>query len=416
MYSQPAKPPVPLWMSYLVSYALTRSEEGCEQIRQSVSDEYRYAFDLCMQVQKDRGEGERSSRVDERTRIELEIRESRRAADAYEMRNNRKPVRCSLTDELALPDDDEVYAIDRLLPIGGNALFAGRYKAGKTTFNANLLRAWADDEPFLGHFRCHPQEDRPVATIFNYEMTRGQFRRWMRRFNIRNQYKINAVHLRGVSLPLGLPEVREEVAGWLRDANTGLWVIDPASRAMAGMGDSNSNTDVSAFTMWIDEIKEDAGVRDLVMNIHMPHTNKEQPVERAIGAQAWSAWGDALWMLSMDESNGRWFHAFGRDVDTDKMLVNYDTESMNVQLINTDPESMKRDRIDQSIIKAIGLNPGLNKRSLRLQLEGLHLKARHGDIDMAVEKLTRQGEIVVRPGPNRQVLHFLRSENPTLDD
>lgn len=419
-YSQPARENQPLWLTHLATYALGLSDDGLVLLRGTVPEEWRDLFDLSVEIQKNRKvtteEEARDHRLTVLTKQELEKRESRRNADAFEMRNHRKPIRCSLTDELALPDEDEIYAIDQLLPIGGNALFAGRYKAGKTTFNANLLRAWADGEPFLGHFRCHPQADRPVVTIFNYEMTRSQFRRWMRRFGIRNHHLINAVHLRGVSMPIALPEVRHEIAGWLKDSGTGMWLVDPASRAMAGMGDGLDNSDVSTFTMWLDEIKEEAGVRDLIMNIHMPHTNQEKETERAIGAQAWSAWADALWMLTMDKDDNRWFHAFGRDVDTDKQLVNYNKETMDVQLINTDPVAMRHDRIQQAVIKTIEANGEINKRGLRGQVPALCGGCKLVDVDSAVDRLIALGVVAVRPGPNRQLVHILTADHPGLGD
>jgi hypothetical protein len=291
-------------------------------------------------------------RVLEGAEYELLKREIRRMADALERQDDRRPVRRSLTEELALPDEEQLYAINGLLPLGGNALFAGRYKAGKTTFNGQLLKAWADAEhgaKYLGEFECYPDPERPVVTIFNYEMSEAQFRRWLRRVGIRNTHNVNVVHLRGLSLPLALPAVREEVAGWLRESNTGLWIVDPASRAMAGMGDGSDNKDVNLFVGWLDEIKAMAGVRDLVLNIHMGHAAaQDKSAERALGAQAWSAWADALWFLTLEEKGGvksRWFSADGRDVSLDKMLVSYQAEDMSVALVDIDPERHKESEL-----------------------------------------------------------------------
>lgn len=405
---------MPLYVSHQASYALTRREEDRGPIREAIPEQWRAAFDAAMHVQSTKAAEDHSTSVRQRMQIELEVREARRLADAYEQRNHRKPVRVSLTDELALPDDEEIFAVDRLLPIEGNALFAGRYKAGKTTFNANLMKAWADDVPFLGHFQCAPDPERPVVTIFNYEMSRGQFRRWMRKSGIENTHRVNAVHLRGVSLPLALPEVRAEVAGWLRDSETGLWIVDPASRAMVGSGDSSDNGDVSMFTSWIDEIKNEAGVRDAVVNIHMPHNAKENDAERAIGAQAWSAWADALWMLTFDKDQLRWFHAFGRDVDEEKMLVQYDKETGRVELINTDPVAMKRDSIETAVLKVVTQNPHINKRGLRDQAKTF-VNVRLTDIDDTVERLIHEGKILTTSGPNKQVFHDLANGVVTLD-
>lgn len=337
-------------------------------------------------------------------------REARRLADSLERKDDRRPVRRSLAEELALPDEEQQYAIDGILPLGGNALFAGRYKAGKTTFNGQLLRAWADGVPFLGKFACHPDQDHPVVTIFNYEMSDGQFRRWLRRVGIINVANVHVVHLRGLSLPLALPDVREEVASWLRDANTGLWIVDPASRAMAGLGDGSDNADVSLFLSWIDEIKATAGVRDHVMNIHMGHSSAvEKQAERAIGAQAWSAWADALWYLTKDKDECRWFHAEGRDVSVDKLLVSYQAEDMSVALVDVDPETQKRNELERRILDVIRNQPGCSVRAIRSVVGG-----RPADTQEMLDKLCREAVITTRPGARRSIEHYLTADYPVL--
>ncbi|WP_406527357.1 AAA family ATPase [Streptomyces sp. I8-5] len=331
-------------------------------------------------------------------------------ADAMEREDERRPVRRTLTDELNLPDDEQLYSIDRLLPHGGNALFAGRYKAGKTTFNGQLLKAWADREPFLGEFDVYPDPEHPVVTIFNYEMSEGQFRRWLRRVGIRNTAHVHVVHLRGLSLPLSLPHIREEVAEWLREANTGLWIVDPASRALAGVGDGNDNTDVARFVGWLDEIKLMAGVRDLVLNIHMGHAAAaDKDAERAIGAQAWSAWADALWFLNKDKDNCRWFSADGRDVSVEKMLVSYQAEDMSVALVDVDPETQKRDMLDRKVIECITHNPGIGATRIRNEIGGNSTEVGH-----VLDRLIREGVIATRPGARRKVEHYLSEDAPIL--
>jgi hypothetical protein len=388
-----------------------------DQIREQLPPYLHAGFDLSYMVQGVRNEAEgldKERRIKELVANELEKRHIRRLADAEEVKSRESPVVRSLSEELALPDEEQIYAIDKLLPVGGNAVFAGRYKAGKTTFNGGLLKSWVDDVPFLGRFRCLPDPERPVVTIFNYEMSEGQFRRWMRQQGIRNTDNVNVVHLRGLSVPLGLPSVREEVAGWLRDSRTGLWIVDPASRAMAGLGDGSDNKDVNEFTMSLDEIKRLAGVRDLVLNVHMSHqASQDKDAERALGAQAWSAWGDALWMLTKDSSDCRWFHAYGRDVDEGKMLVDYNAEDRSIKLVETDPDAVKRDAVAVALLRVVGENPGINKRGLRDHAHGL-IDCSHKEIDSSLNSLLRSGEVTTTSGSNRQVLHWLPQDQPQL--
>jgi hypothetical protein len=367
-------------------------------------------------------EDRRQHQLIELAEHEIFKREARRLADALERQDDRRPVRRSLEEELALPDEEQLYAIEGLLPLGGNALFAGRYKAGKTTFNGQLLKAWADAEhgaKYLGEFQCYPDPERPVVTIFNYEMSEAQFRRWLRRVGIRNTRNVNVVHLRGLSLPLALPSVREEVAGWLRESRTGLWIVDPASRAMAGMGDGSDNKDVNLFVGWLDEIKALAGVRDLVLNIHMGHAAAaDKNAERALGAQAWSAWADALWFLTLDEKNGvksRWFSADGRDVSLDKMLVAYQAEDMSVALVEADPEKHKELELRKAVIRVIQENPGIVTTGIRSSAAAF-VKVRATEYDQAVEALVNEQLVrVIQKGKAKMHYWFDQMPQPMTE-
>lgn len=348
---------------------------------------------------------------------ELLKREAKRLADALERKDDTQPVWRSLYDQLQLPLNEQQYAIEGLLPLGGNALFAGKYKAGKTTFNGQLLKAWADGELFLGRWKCHPDPDRPVVTIFNYEMSEDQFQRWLGRVGITEdgQKRVHVVHLRGHALPLGLPEVRADVARQLAERGTGLWIIDPASRAL-GAADGNDNSDVAQFCAWLDEIKREAGVRDLVMNIHMGHAaGADKSAERAIGAQAWSAWADALWFLNKKDDHGvesRWFRADGRDVSVPELMVNYNDENMSVLLVETNAVKMQADNIRMGILKVVGNNPGCSVNVILDQIKA-YAKGRTGEITATVKTMITDGDLIMRPEGQKHC-HFITEGNVML--
>ncbi len=357
-------------------------------------------------------------RVREGAEYELFKREVRRTADALERKDDRKPVRRSLREQLQQPLNPLLYAIDQLLPMSGNALFAGQYKAGKTTFNGQLLKAWADAElgaKFLGEFACHPDPERPNVSIFNYEMSEDQFQRWLARVGIVNDDRVMITHLRGLTMPLSLPDVRDEMVSILQEDQSSLWIVDPASRAMAGFGDVNSNTDVANWLGWLDEIKARAGVRDLVLNIHMGHAAaQDHTAERAIGAQAWSAWADALWMLNKVVDKGgnetRWFRANGRDVEYAKKRVMYEARDMSVALVEADPERHAEIELRNAIIRVIQQNPGINTREIREQAVALH-KARVTDYDQMAETLVREELVRVIP-KGKAKCHYWHDQMP----
>lgn len=358
-------------------------------------------------------------KVIEGAEYELFKREIRRVADAMERKDDRKPVWRTLTEQLQQPLQEQLYAIDQLLPLGGNALFAGRYKAGKTTINGQLLKAWADRVQFLGQFDVHPDDERPNVTIFNYEMSEDQFQRWLAKVGIINTDRVNVVHLRGLTVPLALPEVRDTLAAQLADAGTGLWVVDPASRAFSGSGDVNSNADVATWLGWLDEVKLKAGIRDLVLNIHMGHAagTGDAAAERAIGAQAWSAWADALWYLNFDKDKNRQFWANGRDVELEKQFIHYDESNMGVMLLpNAPTASAAADEIMRGqIIAVVQNNDGISQAGVIRELRSMGGKGKTDEIKETVQDLVDEGYIVQQGGGRgKPTTHHICETRPYL--
>lgn len=176
------------------------------------------------------------------------------------------------------------------------------------------------------------------------------------------------------------------------------------------MGDGSDNKDVNLFVGYLDEIKLAAGVRDMVLNIHMGHASaNDKDAERAIGAQAWSAWADALWFLNKDKDNCRWFSADGRDVAVDKMLVNYQAEDMSIALVDTDPETQKLSMLERKVVEVVRNEPGIGSTRIREAVGG-----RNNDVNDVLEALIRDRTIGTRPGARRKVEHYLAADVPTL--
>lgn len=351
---------------------------------------------------------------------ELFKREVRRMADALERKDERKPEWLSLTEQLRRPLQEQIYSIDQLLPLGGNALFAGRYKAGKTTFNGQLLKAWADGTSFLGEFEVTPDPDLPNVTIFNYEMSEDQFHRWLLEVGVVNTDRVNIVHLRGMHAPLELREVRAELAARLAELRTGLWIVDPASRAFGG--DVTSNGEVTAWLALLDEVKLEAGVRDLVLNIHMPHAangNSREAQERAIGAQAWSAWADALWFLNFDKDQNRQFWASGRDVEYEKKYVHYDESNRSVMLLPNAPDpndpDVQDEKMRSTIVYVVQNNDGISQAGILRELRNLGMKGKTDDKKEAVQSLIDEGYLIAQGGGRgKAVTHHISDTRPYL--
>lgn len=88
------------------------------------------------------------------------------------------------------------YRIEGISPTNGRALLVAQYKAGKTTLVGNLIRALADDEPFLGHFDV--TEPAKAIVLIDNEMSERTVQQWMRDQRIRNTGAVaDVITLRG---------------------------------------------------------------------------------------------------------------------------------------------------------------------------------------------------------------------------
>lgn len=240
----------------------------------------------------------------------------------------------TLTDELAMPIEDEEWRIDRLLPSGGNLLVAAGYKTGKTTLVQNLVRALVDGEPFLDTY----QVERPTGRValFNFELTRAQQVRWLRDSGIGHTSQVVLSHLRGLSGILTTKQGRDWVTEQLKTNEVEFWVIDPLARAMSGI-DENSNTEVGLFLEQLDEIKAKAGVKELVLITHTGRTTPDAPA-RARGATRVNDWADVNMTMTKDSSGVRSFTAEGRDVLEGKTRLTYNPDSRRLAVISEEDQ------------------------------------------------------------------------------
>jgi hypothetical protein len=303
---------------------------------------------------------------------ELEMGRARRAAkallDAEDAikRYDQVDYIESLTEELALPIIDTEWQIDTLFPRGANITIAAQYKAGKTTLINNLAKSLVDGTPFMDYFpACQPATvtgERVV--IFNYEVSPNQYRRWLKEVNIINTDYITVVHLRGKSWPLISPHVRDEVVAKLKSLACTTWILDPFARAFSGSGDENSNSEVSVFLEWLDEIKAKAGVANLVMPVHTGRAEEDSTAPtRARGATRIDDWTDIRWMITRTK-DGRFFSAEGRDVDLPQQLYTMNPLDRSLKLGGGDAKSVKKQNLEALWVEVVLNNPGKNTSEL----------------------------------------------------
>lgn len=304
----------------------------------------------------------------------------------------------TLADELLIPDEPVQYAVEELLPVGGNALLAAQFKAGKTTLVTNLLRAYADNELFLGRFKVTPGSGR--IAIFNYELSPSQYRTWLRDAQIVNTDRVTVLHLRGYRLPLTVPSVEDWVVGWLKDHDCTAWIADPFARAATGT-DENSNTEVGVWLDTFDVIKERAGISEAVLPTHTGRAVQEQGQERARGATRLDDWADVRWLLTKDEEDNRYFRATGRDVELGEELLSYEPTSRSLTLGGGDRRWVANRAMSQRVLDFVNANPGAGVRAIQGGVKG-----NKDEVDRARLDLIRRHKVRVEDGPRSAQNHF----------
>lgn len=302
------------------------------------------------------------------------------------------PSVATLADELALPDEQTAWSVEGVLPSGGNALLTGAAKIGKTTVLANLVRAKADGRAFLGKLACRPLEG--TVALWNYELTRDQCRTWLRDQGIKHPERVCVLNLRGYPMPLSVPELADWAAEWLQAHEVEIWLPDPLTRVFQSFGSENSTDDMGRFFAVLDEIKQRAGVRELVMSAHTGVNEGEEGKERPRGSSQQTGWPDAIWYLTRDDKRNRYFRASGRDVDLEEARLEYHEATRRMRLAGGSRADTRADGLVGHVLLAVRAQPGIVKRDLRDRVQ----KAGHAsnsDVDKAVDKAVENGDVRV---------------------
>lgn len=314
----------------------------------------------------------------------------------------------TLCDDLAEPIPEYRWTIKDLHKTGFNSLLVAQYKTGKTTLLNNLMKALADEEPFLDVF---PTRLTGRVAYFNYELDAHTFREWVRGLGIENQDRIAApLHLRGYGLPFWDRKAQDELVEWLRANDVGFIIIDPVARAWLGLVENeNDNSGVSLFADAVDQLKRRSGVADAVLAAHTGRAEQVQDDERSRGATRLQDWMDAGWYLTKDPKTGsRSLRAEGRDVDVSATILHYDNDTRSLSWTG---ETRQQHRAESGAIAVLAAlrtlaatgrypTPG---GELRDAIQDLAKEARGPAIQHAID----QGWVTVKPGAKNAKLHSL---------
>jgi len=338
-------------------------------------------------------------------------REARKLVDAEEfaLTWREPPSKLTLVDELAEPDEPTRYRVGKLLPVGGNAVLTAAFKAGKTTLCNNLLRSLADGDKFLGRFDVERPDGR--IAVFNYEVSDGQFRHWLRRIGIANPDRVCVLNLRGFRMPIVHSLVEDWVTKWLIEHDVRVWIVDPFARAMVGSGDENSNMDVGVMLDTLDVIKGRAGVGELILPTHTGRIEQAAGMERARGATRLDDWADVRWLLTADEQSRRFFRAHGRDVEVDEELLTLDPDTGRLTMGGHDRRGMAAKDHSGEVVDWVRDHPGLGSNEIA------DLMGRNRNRTLAALNAAVAGHQLYRveaPGGRGKRLHYVTGTVPTM--
>jgi RecA-family ATPase len=341
-----------------------------------------------------------------------------------EAKNLRDRITGAIDRLSEMPEDDEedLWRIQDLWMQGQTVLLTAKYKAGKTTMMLNVIRSLVDGKPFLGQFETTPIEGNLL--IVNAEMTRRQFRRWMRESGIVHQDKVYALHVRDAGPSAGNlldAGVRNLLIQRLIEIDARALILDPLNPLLAGAGvEENAAGDVARWFNALKEVEQATPVEDTMLVHHFGHNG-----ERGRGSSKFMDHPDALWTYTVEDAPEpddddedllgqieaapapRFLKAIGRDVELAKSRVEFDpaTRVLTMPVVGGGAsraaskraqEDAKRARLIARIVAQVTELPGITTNALYKRVKG-----NKGEFQVALDEAVLRGALAETPGPNR---------------
>lgn len=221
------------------------------------------------------------------------------------------PAGRTLSEELAIEEDALPQRVASLHTIGGTAVPAAQYKAGKTTLMQNLFKCLLEGSLFLGTFPVIVPDGR--VAYWDYELIPQMWRDWARQMN--------------------------------------------------------DNDAVGRFTKRLDQIKREAGVKDLIAPGQFPRLKFEPGEERIGGAVTWDTWVDDRWIISK-QGETRFFSARGRTGEVEEQALAFDPGTRYLEIVGGSRQS---ERVEELVLRACvaaAKCPGGGVNELKAEMAG----------------------------------------------
>lgn len=344
-----------------------------------------------------------------RKAYELQILDEARALWARQRAaamGQQPPALVSMADMLAVPDEPARYRVTDLLPIGGRALLAAQYKAGKTSLVANLLRSLVDGDPFLGRF---PTDPVGRVVLLDTELDERMLRRWLRDQNIRNTDAIAVLSLRGRLSTFAITDDRTRAQWAATIAGADFIVLDCLRPCLDALGLSE-HTDAGVFLAAFDALCREAGAGEATVVHHMGHSQ-----ERSRGDSRLLDWPDVLWKIVRDtddegnavESVDRYFSAMGRDVNVAEGLLDWTEATRSLMFVEGSRTDKKARSTAEDIVEILRIEAdGLTRNQLVTRLQREYGTGRN-IARTAIQTAVADGVLVVVTGPRNSHVHVL---------
>ena len=221
--------------------------------------------------------------------LNRQIEQQPRNGAAYAKFERQGPSFVRAAALLAEGDSDSTeYAVDRLLPIGGTAILAGRPKGGKSTLALNLALAVARGEPFFG--RATRQ-----GTVL-YVALEGAKGAWTQ---VLGSLGVTADD----DLYLCIDRAPESAIQWLQEVTEQyqpvLVIIDTMQRLLR-VKDGNDYATGSNATDAVIELARTANAAVLMLH-HSGKTRRDDLIDEVMGSTAWAAAVDTVMLLRRTE-------------------------------------------------------------------------------------------------------------------
>lgn len=313
-------------------------------------------------------------------------------------------VRQQLAEEYVPP----VWRIDGLHIASSFTTITAPKKTGKSTLMLNLMKSLLDGQTFIGQPVLAPEKN---VGYWNMELDPNVWLQWVQDIKLANDDRLIAEHLRGQKFPLWHPEMRKRVVDWLQVHEIEVLIIDPGAKLLRGWPTNgsveNSNDVVAEVCQVLQEIKREGAVTDLFVPLHTGHASQGES-QHSRGAIVWQDEPDHLWNLwskRIVDDEIRHFNAFGRNVDFDTVLIDYDPKTHRYQP-EANPDALLNLGRARSVVLALAKHGELGTADLRKRTKGVG----NDVFPEAVEEAERRGWVKIERVGRSEIHRLTDSE------